>query len=952
MSHINNIHSGLEDNDNFDTYRSSDEEADDLVNLDSSLLTSFREYSKVRQDSRYDLTKSQVTCIRLLLRLRATKASLNTYESMMEWHLEESGKMLPGQTLSQCKDYISSHTIYSTLRLRYKFNPYCGYKLDKVILPHSQAAVKIVKYNAKAVITSLLTDPRLCDEDYLFFDNNPLQPPPDNITEIQDLNTGRAYTATYEKLIKDSSKQILLPVIFYIDAATTGQFVELPVTALKITLGIFNRKARDKNHLWRVLGYVPQVSPRVSRGKRIIADSNHAESRLELEDLLDNEGDEINKALPKAQDFHTILSAILESYIDLQNTGFVWDLAYKGHMYKNMQFVLFTPFVKVDSDEADKLCGKFKSRTRNVANLCRYCVCPTAESDNFNATYGLKTQPWISRLIAQNRVTQLKDISQHPLDNAWYKVRFGLHSEQGIHGSCPMEMLHALLLGVFKYMRECFWDRMGSKSNLASRFDALACVLGKTLSRQSQRDLPRTSFSKGLNEGRLMAKDHSGILLLIAASVKTTLGRSLLKSRKYFEVDAHLRDWATLVETLLQWEMWLKSDTLRVSDVHRAKRKHRFIMYLIKKVGNRKKGMGLKLLKYHAIMHMAKDILNFGVPMEFDTGSNESGHKPTKKAALLTQKNQETFNEQTANRLDELDLLGYAEEELTGNKIWEYGKHTQNIVQVTPPPPKSTILGAKYTIGRNHETNDLVVKTVSGKEGNHSIEQPFIQFVDQLQQLLSQFVPRLVIQTELRRNNIIFRAHPRYRKKVWRDWVIINWAGFGQLPAKIWGFIDLLSIPPNTGLEYGSCKLQPVVYAIVESASYNLDEELVKESDLFVPLTKEMDTTYSQEGLNLKFLLVDVEAFVKPAAVIPDIGGSPDSYFLLKDRSEWKEDFVKWLREPHTLDEMLDSDDEVGSSSEDDEGLTDDESSDQKEEEDEDVMDQSDSGSEEDEYAD
>ena len=161
-----------------------------------------------------------------------------------------------------------------------------------------------------------------------------------------------------------------------------------------------------------------------------------------------------------------------------------------------------------------------------------------------------------------------------------------------------------------------------------------------------------------------------------------------------------------------------------------------------------------------------------------------------------------------------------------------------------------------------------------------------------------------------------------------------------------------MSIPPNTGLEYGSCKLQPVVYAIVESVSYNLDEELVKESDLFVPLTKEMDTTSTQEGLNLKFLLVDVEAFVKPAAVIPDIGGSPDSYFLLKDRSEWKEDFVKWLREPHNLDEMLDSDDEVGSSSEDDEGLTDDESSDQKEEEDEDVMDQSDSGSEEDEYTD
>ena len=37
-------------------------------------------------------------------------------------------------------------------------------------------------------------------------------------------------------------------------------------------------------------------------------------------------------------------------------------------------------------------------------------------------------------------------------------------------------------------------------------------------------------------------------------------------------------------------------------------------------------------------MHMADDILYFGVPMEFDTGSNESGHKAEKTAAKLNKK--------------------------------------------------------------------------------------------------------------------------------------------------------------------------------------------------------------------------------------------------------------------------------------------------------------------------
>ena len=38
-------------------------------------------------------------------------------------------------------------------------------------------------------------------------------------------------------------------------------------------------------------------------------------------------------------------------------------------MYNDIEFVIFTPFFKVDGDEADKLCGKYTSRTHNVAQL-------------------------------------------------------------------------------------------------------------------------------------------------------------------------------------------------------------------------------------------------------------------------------------------------------------------------------------------------------------------------------------------------------------------------------------------------------------------------------------------------------------------------------------------------------------------------------------------------------
>ena len=57
--------------------------------------------------------------------------------------------------------------------------------------------------------------------------------------------------------------------------------------------------------------------------------------------------------------------------------------------------------------------------------------------------------------------------------------------------------------------------------------------------------------------------------------------------------------------------MWLKSDYMQRHHVQKARRKHLYIMYLIKEVGNRIQGMGLKVVKFHAIMHMVRDIYMF-----------------------------------------------------------------------------------------------------------------------------------------------------------------------------------------------------------------------------------------------------------------------------------------------------------------------------------------------------
>jgi hypothetical protein len=269
-------------------------------------------------------------------------------------------------------------------------------------------------------------------------------------------------------------------------------------------------------------------------------------------------------------------------------------------------------------------------------------------ADSTTGSWLHKTVDMVYELVEAEDFEGLRKISQQYIQNAFYPLLFGLHNNQGIHGACPLEMLHAILLGMFKYINECFFQQIGPKLQAAKDINALAQAYGELLHCHSNRNKLKTKFSKGIHgAGKIMAKEYTGVLLIMAAVLWSSKGREILCcNKKYFGEEGQLKDWIMLIETMLQWEEWLKSDRMEKRHVLAAKKKHWYLMYLIKKVGNHTKGMGLKLMKFHGIMHMYMDILHFGVTKEFDTRTNESGHKPTKRNALLTQKREETFDQQ------------------------------------------------------------------------------------------------------------------------------------------------------------------------------------------------------------------------------------------------------------------------------------------------------------------
>ena len=108
-----------------------------------------------------------------------------------------------------------------------------------------------------------------------------------------------------------------------------------------------------------------------------------------------------------------------------------------------------------------------KKRTSYAENICHVCiillnyVIIVSVLMTRLADYRLKKKSCINVLITQENMLELQKLSQHCIKNCMYAIRFGLHNKQGIHGACPMEMLHALLLGLFRYTCDCFFEQIG-----------------------------------------------------------------------------------------------------------------------------------------------------------------------------------------------------------------------------------------------------------------------------------------------------------------------------------------------------------------------------------------------------------------------------------------------------------------------------------------------------------
>jgi len=227
-------------------------------------------------------------------------------------------------------------------------------------LPCHNIRVDVTTFDFQEMCMSLLTHPDLAIDDNWAFPNpkDPFVPPKkweDVLTNqhectLSDIQHAEWYSKTYYTSCTVSGRDVLLPVILFVDKTHTDVVGRLKQEPVLFTLGCFDLKTRSNPDAWRPLGYIPNMET------------------LNLSD----------DSKSKLQDFHHMLGLVLKSLIDTQKAGgFKWCLK-SGGKYHNVVFRCEVPFFCGDNEGLNKLCGRYGSNT-NINTPCRICQVPFEE---------------------------------------------------------------------------------------------------------------------------------------------------------------------------------------------------------------------------------------------------------------------------------------------------------------------------------------------------------------------------------------------------------------------------------------------------------------------------------------------------------------------------------------------------------------------------------------------
>eukprot|EP00980_Cylindrotheca_fusiformis_P006720 scaffold1399_cov109-Cylindrotheca_fusiformis.AAC.4 len=612
---------------------------------------------------------------------------------------------------------------------------------------------------------------------------NPYRSKPDIIADhVSELHHGKWWSATWENVCNSDKREILVPIILYMDGVTTDTNGKLKVTPLNMTLGIFNTKTRRQASAHTVKYYHPDEM---------------AEAAFQQQ---------TTKGVHNVQNLHRGIARAMEDFKELcdKEEAVAWQLPYAGRMW-DVRLKFSIAFVIGDSVQQDPLCGRYV-KYHGIQRMCRHCNCKSEDIDNPVAARAAKL--YKPRMLDPNKprhdAEYFRSISHYPIDNAFHELCFGANA-YNIHLASPCEVLHTIQKGpcsrIPEYMvflikngRDIALDEISAaeaKVNIHSTIsglDILGKRMGILLGRQSDRDKPRTKFKNSLfSTAKKAGHEHAGVCLNLLLAMLTDRGRELLIKERGLH-PRFLENQIYATELVLQVEEWFKSESFSREEMQPSKVRAAFDHFTtrITEICDRE-GSGTKTLKTHLPLHMHQYIAMWGPPTGWDSGPSESHHKTeVKLPAKNTQRREVTFTGQVSKRYHESVVIRKGE---YMNGIYE----PNNLPNCARKRQHGNLFlkGARFDIGRNVNGRPAMRWVSRENVGKQAFPEQVLRFLcnillpmtlfrDQQEKCIHGYTEMNSTFEDDEADYVIFRAHPNYRSvsaqtcDIWYDWAMFH----------------------------------------------------------------------------------------------------------------------------------------------------------------------------------
>ena len=931
------------------------------------LIDGVREDSDICGNPKGRMTPQNQAAAQLIALLQDSNAPLSLYSAITGWVKDnaDNGTFNSGGKLP------TRDKILKNLANRYHMKGLKP-KEDELILPNAGCKIKVNTFSFTETLKSLLTDPELMkDENFAFPDPNDPFSAPEKWTDdkdspqyqqqknrkVGDLVGGRWYARTYHARCDASKKEILCPIIIFVDKTHSDVKGRLTQEPVMYTLGIFNQKTRNNPRAWRPLGLLPNF-------KSVREDRNSDR---------------------KQEDFHFVLSHVLQELKDVQKKeGVRVKFPYRG---KDITAVFKVPTACVlgDHEGQNKNCGH---KGCNTIHFCRRCDIKKKESDKPKVGKPVKAEDIDKLRMKGDEKDELDARSHYNLrkGTAYTGMDFGAHDGGGINQYSFADVMHTIKHGLMDHIRLLLFDEVmpgrsekdlrkhakrlksndqeyggrtkaGEKNEkvIAKRvqilLDDVAKYWGRLLLHQSDRSLGKTHFPSGIASGlnsKFTCEEMPSVLLLLTMILASDIGRQFFETTHSQEVrKAKLKDggmqmrmdsyrtadyiWA-FEECIMMCELFA-SDLMTVEFVETYLRP--YIGLLIERWTRklpRNKGDGWRMVKFHNLMHFPDILLEMGNSKVSDTETGEHGHIRVKSLAQKTQRVLRTFDRQVAVRLYEDWAIIRARSELSGLRTPKKQPGTE---QATAP-----VSSPKFVFDSRGEMSAYKNTPKTNCTEFHDTK---------LQGQVSGFLRTAVCEpmnmsegetltyyTEARVNDQLYRADPvfhtlRGENRGWHDVAMATHPHHKQkkVPVQLLGFLrfDNLQKPfdiPRQFKKFNSRVDNKTRLAIVhafESAPKEpfhptdsskdekekaIQEKLHRQSRLLSVGKKILKQDGGQQdGL----FLIRVEEIKEPCLAVPDVTAvavqkgravnytftPAKRYIFVKSRSKWAEIYKTWI---------------------------------------------------------